>query len=377
MSRYAGTNATARGEFASRRLNSRATWSPGSSSLRMPTIAGAGPRGSWQRRRRLAPSPPSPSSSASSAAFALAARRGRRRPRSRRRPRTRLTRAAMPAAAKSPGWEPTASRASSSAPRSSRGAAERDGDVGPPRLHSAASRRESSSPFSSSSSARRGDQGVEEALDLARGTAPTNSSTTAPSRKALTAGIPWTSKRAASDWLASTSTFASRTRPPREASAASSAGVRVRQGPHHSAQKSTTTGVLLRELDHVAVEGRLGHVQCHRPRLVLAGIRSEVGSPPWTSTSAGRRRTCRCRRASTSAPPPTTPCATPATSPRSSTPTATGAAGGVADADPEKGQRAHRLGLGAGRQDRRRRVGRRLREDRRLGRRPTPLPARA
>ena len=48
--------------------------------------------------------------------------------------------------------------------------------------------------------------------------------------------------RAASRWLASVSSLASSTLPARAAAAFSSAGVSVRQGPHHSAQKSTTTG---------------------------------------------------------------------------------------------------------------------------------------
>ena len=57
---------------------------------------------------------------------------------------------------------------------------------------SAASRSESSSPFSSSSSALEGSSESKKASTLACGTAPVNSSTTVPSRKAFTAGIPWT-----------------------------------------------------------------------------------------------------------------------------------------------------------------------------------------
>jgi hypothetical protein len=54
--------------------------------------------------------------------------------------------------------------------------------------------------------------------------------------------MPWIPKRAERPGLASVSTLARTTLPPRAASAASSAGPSWRQGPHHSAQKSTTTG---------------------------------------------------------------------------------------------------------------------------------------
>ena len=52
-------------------------------------------------------------------------------------------------------------------------------------------------------------------------------------------------KAAASCWFASTSTFASSTLPARAAAARSSTGVSCLHGPHHSAQKSTTTGTSL------------------------------------------------------------------------------------------------------------------------------------
>jgi hypothetical protein len=74
------------------------------------------------------------------------------------------------------------------------------------------------------------------------GSAPANSETTRPSLKALTAGIPRIPKRADSAGLASTSSLASSTFSARAATARSSAGPRALQGPHHSAQKSTTTG---------------------------------------------------------------------------------------------------------------------------------------
>ena len=69
-----------------------------------------------------------------------------------------------------------------------------------------------------------------------------NSSTTWPSRNAFTAGMPRIPKLAASEVFWSTSTLASSSSPSRFATAASSAGPSARHGPHHSAQKSTTTG---------------------------------------------------------------------------------------------------------------------------------------
>ena len=63
-----------------------------------------------------------------------------------------------------------------------------------------------------------------------------------PSRKALTAGMPWIRKRRRAA-VASVSTLASTTLPSRAFAAASSSGRELRHGPHHSAQKSTTTGI--------------------------------------------------------------------------------------------------------------------------------------
>ncbi len=45
-------------------------------------------------------------------------------------------------------------------------------------------------------------------------------------------------------WLASVSSLTSSTAPARAATACSSTGPNWRQGPHHSAQKSTTTGTV-------------------------------------------------------------------------------------------------------------------------------------
>ena len=74
------------------------------------------------------------------------------------------------------------------------------------------------------------------------GWAPVNSATTLPSRNAFTAGMPWIRKAAARLWLASVSSLASSTLPSRAVTARSSTGVSWRHGPHHAAQKSTTTG---------------------------------------------------------------------------------------------------------------------------------------
>ena len=69
-----------------------------------------------------------------------------------------------------------------------------------------------------------------------------NSSTTLPSLNAFTAGIDWMPKAWARRWLASVSTLTSETWPSRLSTAFSITGPSERQGPHHSAQKSTTTG---------------------------------------------------------------------------------------------------------------------------------------
>ena len=76
----------------------------------------------------------------------------------------------------------------------------------------------------------------------AGGNAPVNSATTLPSRKALTAGMPWMRKALAICWLASVSSLARSTCGSRSRIALSSTGVSWRHGPHHAAQKSTTTG---------------------------------------------------------------------------------------------------------------------------------------
>ena len=64
----------------------------------------------------------------------------------------------------------------------------------------------------------------------------------------------------ASVGLASVSTFASTTSPSRAAAASSSSGVSARHGPHHDAQKSTTTGVVRGALDDLDLEVGLADI---------------------------------------------------------------------------------------------------------------------
>ena len=72
------------------------------------------------------------------------------------------------------------------------GAAEADGDVGAARLQLGRLAQRELVACSSSSSALRGQQGVEEGLDLGRRHGADELVDDRPSRKALTAGIPWT-----------------------------------------------------------------------------------------------------------------------------------------------------------------------------------------
>ena len=90
-----------------------------------------------------------------------------------------------------------------------------------------------------------GQQRVEEALDRRRRLRADELGDHLPSRNALTAGMLWIRKVRAMPGLASTSILASSTLPSRAATARSITGPSWRQGPHHSAQKSTTTGTCL------------------------------------------------------------------------------------------------------------------------------------
>ena len=112
------------------------------------------------------------------------------------------------------------------------------------RLGSSSSARRSDASSPAATRRRpRGHQRVEEALDRRRGLSADELVDDPPSRKALTAGIPWMPKPRDAG-LASVSSLASTTWPSRASAARSSSGVSGRQGPHHSAQKSTTTGLV-------------------------------------------------------------------------------------------------------------------------------------
>ena len=90
-----------------------------------------------------------------------------------------------------------------------------------------------------------------------------NSATTLPSLKALTAGMLAIWNSWAICWLRSVSSLASSISPFRALTAFSSAGPRVRQGPHHSAQKSTTTGTCFERSTTFCLEVLLGDVADH------------------------------------------------------------------------------------------------------------------
>ena len=158
--------------------------------------------------------------------------------------RASRTRAAMPSAAKSPGV------ARDRFQRLVLGAAleaapgEGDGDVGSARLQLGRLAQGELVAFLEQLVGGGGQQGVEEALDLGPGHGADELVDHLAVAECLDGRDPLHLEAGPQRWFASTSTLASRTRPPRAASAASRAGVSVRQGPHHSAQKSTTTGVL-------------------------------------------------------------------------------------------------------------------------------------
>src|ERR1700722_19627692 len=57
--------------------------------------------------------------------------------------------------------------------------------------------------------------------------------------------MPWTLKRAASSGNFSVSTLSTTAQPASSRATCATCGAAMRQGPHHSAQKSTSTGTLL------------------------------------------------------------------------------------------------------------------------------------
>ena len=80
---------------------------------------------------------------------------------------------------------------------------------------------------------------------IGSGIAPTNPSIGCPSRNATTVGMLCTPNWPAVYGLASTSSLASRNEPARSPATFSRIGPSVRQGPHHDAHRSTTTGRFL------------------------------------------------------------------------------------------------------------------------------------
>ena len=125
-------------------------------------------------------------------------------------------------------------------------AGERQAGVGAAGSSSSARRRSSSPPASTSASASDGSSASRKRATAGGGCAPVNSETISPSLNALTAGMPWIRNAAARRGFASVSSLASATLPARSLTACSSTGVSCRHGPHHAAQKSTTTGQLVR-----------------------------------------------------------------------------------------------------------------------------------
>ena len=94
-----------------------------------------------------------------------------------------------------------------------------------------------------------------------RDRAPANSATTRPSRNAFTAGMPLTENRCERARVGVDVDLDELDRArSRSSTAASSTGASAWHGPHHSAQKSTSTGRVGRPRDHVGLEGLLGDV---------------------------------------------------------------------------------------------------------------------
>ena len=133
-----------------------------------------------------------------------------------------------------------------------------------------------------------------------RAARPMNSSTTLPSLKAFTAGMLWMRMLGATRGLASVSTLASATLPSRLVTAFSSTGVSWRQGPHQSAQKSTTTGSSRERSTTSRWKVCIGGVEDHacedRPHCdsAMAEIVVEAGgvSSPARRPARGRPSSC-------------------------------------------------------------------------------------
>ena len=139
----------------------------------------------------------------------------------------------------------------------------------------------------------------------ASGTTPVNASIGWPPTTAYTIGMPCTRNIWASRGLASTSTLASTQAPPPSTASFSSTGESCLQGPHHSAQKSTTTGVVSERSSTsdwkvASVTSMTVTPPAHRrasrsPRRPAAGATTRPPEPPGWS-AAGRSRPDRSSR---------------------------------------------------------------------------------
>ncbi len=98
------------------------------------------------------------------------------------------------------------------------------------------------------------------ALTWLSGSAPTKPSTGWPLEKAMTAGIDWMPSWPAIAGWSSMFILTRRTAPLAARTAFSMTGRSVLHGPHHGAQKSTSTGWRLRFLEDVLGEGLGGGV---------------------------------------------------------------------------------------------------------------------
>ncbi len=107
------------------------------------------------------------------------------------------------------------------------------------------------------------------------GRAPTKPSTGWPLSKAITAGIDWMPSCPAICGCSSMFILTSATFPPASATARSSAGASCLHGPHHGAQKSTSTGCCWEAVRHVRPERGRGHL-LDRARRLRQGRRSAV-----------------------------------------------------------------------------------------------------
>ena len=188
-----------------------------------------------------------------------------------------LARAASPSATKSPAtFSSTLERAPASRRAPAGSGASAAAAPAWPGSSSSARRSDCSSPSAASASASDGTSVSKKRSTCAAGIAPTNSSTTSPSRNAFTAGMPWTPYRCASSWFASTSTFTSSTLPWRGFGGALERG---REG----AARATPAGP---EVDHHG----------HLARAVDDGLLEVSGRDVHGHAQKDRRSRLRCAR---------------------------------------------------------------------------------